>query len=58
MLVNNCREAVAGQLQQVLANLYSRLGKIGHYMVLYCVSGRGGETVCLVVMLNKDFSKK
>lgn len=57
MLVNNCREAVAGQLQQVLANLYSRLGEIGHYMFLYCVSGRGGDTVCLAAMLNKDFSE-
>lgn len=58
MLVNNCREAVAGQLQQVLANLYSRLGEIGHYMFLYCVSGRGGETVCLAAMLNKDFFRE
>lgn len=58
MLVNNCREAVAGQLQQVLANLYSRLGETGHCMFLYCVSGRGGERVCLAEMFNKDFSEK
>lgn len=58
VLVNNCRKAVAGQLQQVLANLYSRLGEIGHYMFLYCLSEREGESVCIAAMLNKDFSEK
>lgn len=55
MLVNNCSEAVAGQLQQVLANLYSRLEEIGHCTFLCCVSGRGGESICSAAVLNKDF---